>query len=66
VNRKHKQQLEFLRRGQTEATEHVAKSQEAIEDSLTLLRGTDGTEVARKPGTRCAQPEGQGLDRIAR
>jgi hypothetical protein len=37
----HQSHLRDLRRGEADTTEQVAKSQEAIEDSLALLRRND-------------------------
>jgi hypothetical protein len=66
VNRKDQRQLETLRRGQVDAAEHVATSQEAIEDSLTLLQRSDRMQAARKSETRRRYSEGLGADRAAR
>jgi hypothetical protein len=45
----HQRHLRDLRRGEADTAEQVAKSQEAIEDSLALLRRNNGMEVAQKP-----------------
>jgi hypothetical protein len=40
--------LDVLRRGKDEAAEHIAKSQEAIDQSLALLRIVDTIEAEQK------------------
>ena len=44
--------LDTLRRGNDDAAEHIATSQEAIKDSLALLRRSDRMKAAQKPETR--------------
>jgi hypothetical protein len=58
-------QLETVRRGRVDTAEHVAKSREAIEDSLSLLQRSDNA-AAQKPVTRRRPSEGRGPDRVAR
>jgi hypothetical protein len=52
VNEKDQRQLKKLRRGEADTAEQVVKSQEAIEDSLALLQGSDRMRVAQKPEVR--------------
>jgi hypothetical protein len=61
----HRGHLRDLRRGEADTAEQVAKSQEAIEDSLALLRRNDWMEVAEKPEMRRRPSEGHGPDRAA-
>ena len=65
-NSEHQMHLRDLRRGEADTAEQVAKSQEAIEDSLELLRRDDRMEVAQKPETRRQPSEGHSPDRAAR
>lgn len=66
MNRKDQRQLEHLRRGEVDTAEQIAKSQEAIEDSVAVLRQSDRMEVARKPETRHRPSEGHGPDHAGR
>jgi hypothetical protein len=60
MNRKDQRQLETVRRGQIDTAEHVAKSREAIEDSLSLLQRRDSTAGQKPvPGRRPSQGRGQ-------
>jgi hypothetical protein len=63
VNRKDQRQLETVRRGRDETAEHIEKSREAIEDSMTLLQGSDRKEVGQKPEAHRPPSEGSGQDR---
>jgi hypothetical protein len=64
VNRKDQRQLETFRRGQADTAKHLAKSQEAIEESISALqRSNDKMEGARKPEADRQPFEGQGQDR---
>lgn len=63
VNRKDQKQLEPVRRGQGDKAEHLAKSQEAIEDLMALLHHSDRMEVARRPQTGRRDTEGHGPHR---
>jgi len=51
-NSEHQMHLRDLRRGQADTAEQVAKSKEAIEDSLALLQRSDRMRVAQEPGIR--------------
>jgi hypothetical protein len=62
----HQGHLRDLRRGEADTAEQVAKSQEAIEDSLALLQRNDMMDVAQKPQARRGHSEGHGPDRTAR
>jgi hypothetical protein len=62
----HQRHLRDLRRGEADTAEQVAKSREAVEDSLALLRRNDRMEVAQKPETRPRHSEGHSPDRAAR
>jgi hypothetical protein len=64
MNRKDQRQLETVHRGQVDAAVHVAKSREAIEDSLSLLQRSDST-AGQKPVPRRRPSEGRGQDRAA-
>jgi hypothetical protein len=55
--RSHQRHLDVLRRGKDEAAEHIAKSREAIQQSLSLLRIVDNIEPAQKPRRK---PAGRG------
>ena len=48
MNRKHQEHLDTLRRGEAYTAKLVAKSREAIMESLALLQRSDRLEVARK------------------
>ena len=65
MNRKHQKHLDAIRRGHAETVEHVATSQEAIEESLALLRRIDRIEAEQKPRTRRRRSEGRDPDRAA-
>jgi hypothetical protein len=65
VNRKDQRQLETVRRGQVDTAKHLAKSQEAIEESLSVLQRSDSMEVARKHEADREPFEGHGQDRAA-
>ena len=45
----HRRHLQALRRGCADVAEHIAKSQEAIERSLALLRLMNEIEPEQKP-----------------
>jgi hypothetical protein len=62
-NSEHQRHLRALRLGEADTAEQVARSQEAIEHSLALLRHNDKMEVAQKPETRRRHSE---ADRAAR
>jgi hypothetical protein len=66
VNRKDQRQLGTVRRGQADTAKHLAKSKEAIEESLSVLQRSDRTEVARKPEAERQPSEGRGRDRVAK
>jgi hypothetical protein len=66
VNRKDQKQLQDIRRSRADTAEHVAKSRRAIEDSLSVLQSSDGTDVGQKPVTRRRRSEGRGPDLAAR
>jgi hypothetical protein len=56
MNRKDQRQLETVRRGRVDTAEHVAKSREAIEDSLSLLQLSDNTAGQKNAtGRRCSE-----------
>jgi hypothetical protein len=63
VNRKDQRQLETVRRGQVDTAKHVAKSQEAIEESMSALQRSDKVEVARKPEADKRRPKRSGATR---
>jgi hypothetical protein len=63
VNRKDQRQLETVRRGQVDTAKHLAKSQEAIEESMSVLQPNDKAEVGRKPEADRQPFEGHGQDR---
>jgi hypothetical protein len=64
-NGEHRMHLRDLRRGEADTAEQVAKSQEAIEGSLKLLRRDDRMEAAQKPETHRRHSEGQRSVRAA-
>jgi hypothetical protein len=64
-NSEHQRHLMDLRRGEADTAEQVAKSREAIEDPLALLRRNDRMKVAQKPETRRRHSEGHRSDRAA-
>jgi translation initiation factor 2 beta subunit (eIF-2beta)/eIF-5 len=66
VNRKDQRQLETVRRGRDDTAEHIEKSREAIEDSMTLLQGSDRKEVGQKPKAHRPPSEGRVRDRAAK
>jgi hypothetical protein len=63
-NSEQRMHLRDLHRGEADTAQQVAKSQEAIEDSLELLRRDDRMEVAHRDRRR--NSEGHGSDRAAR
>jgi hypothetical protein len=65
-NGEHQRHLRDLRRGEADTAEQVAKSQEAIQDSLALLRRNDRTEVAQKSEACRRHSEGHSPDRAGR
>jgi hypothetical protein len=64
-NSEHQRHLRDLRRGEADTAQQVAKSQEAIEDSLSLLQRGDST-AEQKSVTGRPPSEGRGPDRTAR
>lgn len=66
MNGKDQKQLQDIRRSHADTAVHVAKSRDAIEDSLSLLERSDKTEVGQKPVTRRRRSEGRGPERAAR
>jgi hypothetical protein len=66
MNRKDQRQLETVRRGQVDTAKHLAKSQEAIEESLSVLQHSDDRmEVVRKHEAGREPFEGHGQHRAA-
>jgi hypothetical protein len=64
LNSEHQRHLKALRLGEADTAEQVAKSREAIENSLALLQ-RDGIEGAQKPETPPRHSEARGVDRAA-
>jgi hypothetical protein len=65
-NSEYRRHLKDLRRGEADTAEQVAKSQEAIADSLAVLWRNDRMGVAEKPETHRQHSEGLSPDRAAR
>jgi hypothetical protein len=66
-NSEYRRYLKDLRRGEADTAGQVAKSQEAIEDSLAVLRRDERMmDVAQKPKTHRQHSEGHSPDRAGR
>ena len=57
MNKKDQRQLDILRRGRADAVEHLAASQEAINESLALLQRSDRMEAGQKSEKRRSIPK---------